>query len=53
MRLRHPEQGTVVEVGEDLESMYLARGWVDADQKRPRRRAQKDDDADASGRDLA
>jgi hypothetical protein len=51
MRLRHPELGTVVEVGDDLEPEYRARGWVDADKRR--RSTKKDADEDASGNDHA
>lgn len=31
MRIRHPEQGTVVTVGEELALAYIATGWIDAD----------------------
>lgn len=39
MRLRHPEQGTVVTVGDDLAGAYLASGWVDADRTQQERKA--------------
>lgn len=44
MRLRHPEQGTVVELGDDLSGVYLTRGWVNADEpaeKKPATRRRK------------
>lgn len=48
MRLRHPEQGTVVEIGDDLAETYQARGWVEADAAP----AKKDDeDAGSHGHD--
>lgn len=51
MRLRHPEQGTVVEIGDDLAETYQARGWVEADAAPRRRRSAKKDDEDAGSHD--
>lgn len=45
MRLRHPDQGTVVTVGDDLARAYIATGWEDADRtaetKKPTARRRK------------
>ncbi|GGF39072.1 hypothetical protein GCM10007298_38470 [Williamsia phyllosphaerae] len=49
-RLKHPDLGTLLEVGDDLADLYASRGFVsaDADEKprRTRRKTAADSDDD-------
>lgn len=49
MRLRHPKNGTVIQVGAELGQRMIGQGWVDADadvkpkRGRPRKETSKEE----------